>query len=235
MCRQFPLQLVVTDRGAAATVARSCPSAAADLGRPLEEHLPFLRRLLKVKLAEYGDCPRRRRSRVAWPAAGTISICSPTRSNGSSWIAACHLCGGLSMDSAFVRWWTNANGIRITGDAVAELVAVLERSAPDDVGQLFQDRQPPSRSAGRLFRRLGAHFVRCVPGGRPTRTWLDHWRVLRLSGQLARSQQPRPRTAPALSSNPRRSARAALGTAGRRRLAAAPPLLRIANCLPSGL
>jgi hypothetical protein len=51
---------------------------------------------------------------------------------------------------------------------------------------LFQNRQPPSKRAARLFRRLGAHFIRCFPGGRPTRTPIDHWRVLRQSGRLAR-------------------------------------------------
>src|SRR4029079_14919594 len=46
MCRLFPLQVVTTDRGTFATVVRSCPSAAADRGRPVHEHLGFLKRLL---------------------------------------------------------------------------------------------------------------------------------------------------------------------------------------------
>jgi Fe-S-cluster containining protein len=47
MCRQFPLQVVRTDREAVVTVARSCPSAAAESGRHLSEHLLFVKRLLK--------------------------------------------------------------------------------------------------------------------------------------------------------------------------------------------
>src|SRR3954454_4000027 len=46
MCRLYPLQVVTTDRETLATVVRSCPSAAADRGRPVEEHLSFVRRLL---------------------------------------------------------------------------------------------------------------------------------------------------------------------------------------------
>ncbi|MEX2169877.1 MAG: hypothetical protein WD851_11250 [Pirellulales bacterium] len=81
-------------------------------------------------------------------------------------------------------------------EAIADLIAVLEQAASGDVGQLFQDRQPPSRSTARLFRRLGAHFIRCFPGGRPTRTLFDHWRVLRLSGQFARTASLLPEVHP---------------------------------------
>src|SRR4051812_12553425 len=46
MCQLFPLQVVTTDRETLATVVRSCPSAAAERGRAISEHLGFLKRLL---------------------------------------------------------------------------------------------------------------------------------------------------------------------------------------------
>src|SRR5215470_13972558 len=45
MCRQFPFQVVRTDRDAWVTVARTCPSAAADRGQPVAEYLSGLKRL----------------------------------------------------------------------------------------------------------------------------------------------------------------------------------------------
>ncbi|MEX2093263.1 MAG: YkgJ family cysteine cluster protein [Pirellulales bacterium] len=195
MCRQFPLQVVATDRGAVATVVRSCPSAAADRGRPLDAHLSFLRRLLPDKLSA-GESP------TAPPIL---------RRTTRGWDDFHHLAGALErlvVDGRFPLVRRLVHGLRfcalvdeckwkgIVHDAVAELAAVLEQSATNDVGPLFQDRQPPSPAAARLFRRLGAHFIRCVPGGRPTRTWLDHWRVFRASGQLARTRGQLPELHP---------------------------------------
>ena len=195
MCRQFPLQIVTTDQSAFATVVRSCPSAAADRGRPLDEHLPFVRRLFRDKLAASEP-----------PAAPSI-----VRRTARGWHDFHLLADALErlvVDPRFPLVRRLVHGLRycalvdecqwkrVAADAVAELAQVLERSVPNDVGPLFEDRQPPSPTAARLFRRLAAHFIRCVPGGRPTRTWLDHWRVFRLSGQLARARGQLPELHP---------------------------------------
>jgi hypothetical protein len=182
----FPLQVVTTDRSASATVLRSCPSAAADRGRPLEVHLPDLRRL--------------RDEHAAKIAAPTIPLILPRTSR--SWDDFHRLADALQrllVDRRLplVRRLVHALRFcnlleqcqlkRVADDSMAELVRLLEQAADRDVGRLFQDRQPPSRSAARLFRRLGAHFIRCAAGGPPTRSLADHWRVFRLSGRLARS------------------------------------------------
>ncbi len=186
MCQLFPLQVVTTDREAYATVMRSCPSAAADRGRPLDQHLAFLRRLL-------GDNSAR----------GTTAAAPPIlRRTTRSWDDFYRVVDALQrflVDSQmplvrrlvhclrFCNLLEQCKWKRVGTEALPELIDVLEQAACRDVGHLFQDRQPPSRSTARLFRRLGAHFIRCFPGGRPTRTLSDHWRVLRLSGRLART------------------------------------------------
>jgi lysine-N-methylase len=195
MCRQFPLQVVATDRGAIATFVRSCPSAAADRGRPLDEQLDFMRRLLSDKLS----------------ASETLVAPPIVRRTNRGWDDFHDLAGALErlvVDRRFPLVRRLVHGLRfcslveqckwkrIDTRAVAELAVVLEQSAPNDVGPLFQDRRPPSPSAARLLRRLGAHFIRCVPGGWPNRTWLDHWRVFRASGQLARTRGQLPEIHP---------------------------------------
>jgi hypothetical protein len=75
---------------------------------------------------------------------------------------------------------------RVAPEALPELIEALEQLACSDAGHLFQDRKPPAKRTGRLFRRLGAHFIRCVPGGKPMRTFGNQWRVMRLSSQVAR-------------------------------------------------
>src|SRR5438046_770030 len=47
VCRMFPLQIVPRDNAALVTIRRACPSAAADQGRPISEHLEFARQLAR--------------------------------------------------------------------------------------------------------------------------------------------------------------------------------------------
>jgi lysine-N-methylase len=186
MCRQFPLQVVTTDRAALATVIRSCPSAAADRGRPLADHVAYLQRI-------------RRDNPIGDTTAEPPPIVRGIRRSWDDFHQVADAIERLMVDERFplvrrlvhaLRFCALLEGCkwkRIEGGAVAELVELFEDAAPNEVGELFQDRQPPARSTGRLFRRLGVHFIRCFPGGPPNRTILDHWRAFRLSGRLARA------------------------------------------------
>src|SRR4029079_11716537 len=73
----------------------------------------------------------------------------------------------------------------VAPEALDELIEALAQLACTDAGHLFEDRKPPQKRAGKLFRRLSAHFIRCMPGGEPQRTLGDQWRALRLSSKLA--------------------------------------------------
>jgi len=169
VCRQFPLQVVTTDRERCVTVLRSCPSAAADRGRPLDQHLADLKRLV-------GDHFARDATAVVPP------ILPRTKRSWSDFHHLAEALERLLVDGRFplvrrlvhcLRFCTLVDQCkwkRIGSEKIAELAELLERGAGEDVGPLFQDRQPPSPSTSRLFRRLGAHFIRCFPGGRPTRT-----------------------------------------------------------------
>jgi Fe-S-cluster containining protein len=199
MCRQFPLQVVVTDRDAIATVVRSCPSAAADRGRHLDDHVPSLRRLMGNKFADdltIAPPPIAPRVSHDWKDFHTVAGALERLVVDRRYPLVRRLVHGL-------RYCTlvgECQWRRIGPEAVAELAAVLEGAAPNDVGGIFQERRPPSPSAQRLFRRLGAHFIRCVPGSRPAHAWLDHWRVFRMSGQLARSRSDAPQLHPSFPS-----------------------------------
>jgi lysine-N-methylase len=194
MCRQFPLQVVTTDREAVATVVRSCPSAAADRGRPVAEHVGFLKRLLRDE-----------DMREAEPAP---PIVGRTRRSWDDFYQVAEAVQRLLIDERlplvrrvvhsvrFCNLLEQCKLKRVEPAALVELIEALEQLARSDAGHLFQDRQPPAKRTGRLFRRLGAHFIRCVPGGQPTRTLGDQWRVLRLSGRLARGASVLPELHP---------------------------------------
>lgn len=186
MCRLFPLQVVATDRAAYATIVRSCPSAAADHGRPLSEHLAFLKRLRNDNA----------------PGKDVLAVPPIVRRTVRSWDDFHRVADGLQrllVDDRmplvrrlvhclrFCSLLEQCKWNRVKTESVTELIEVLEQAADHDVGPLFQERRPPARSAARLFRRLGAHFIQCFPGGRPTRTLFDHLRVFRISGRFARA------------------------------------------------
>jgi lysine-N-methylase len=197
-CQLFPLQVVATDRGGAVTVRRSCPSAAADKGRPLEQHLPTLRRLLTKRFADLSPPPAPpilRGVARGWDAFHGVSDALGRLLTDERWPMVRRVVHGLR----FCALVEECKWKRVEAPAIGELTELLEQSASADVGELFQDRRPPGKSAAKLFRRLGAHFLRCVPGGPPTRTWRDQLNSLRLSGQLARARKALPAVPPLFS------------------------------------
>jgi lysine-N-methylase len=191
LCQQFPLQVVTTDRERLATVVRSCPSAAADRGRAVGEHLGFLKRLIGdggASDAPMATPPIAGRSRRDWDDFYLVAeavqrmLVNEKLPLVRQLVHCVRFCNLLEQ----CKWkWVGA-------EAVADLVEVLEGVASRDAGELFRDRAPPSKRTGRLFRRLGAHFIRCFPGGRATRTLGDRWRVMRMSGRLARGPRMLP-------------------------------------------
>jgi lysine-N-methylase len=187
-CRLFPLQAVATDRDVRVTVRRSCPSAAADRGRPIEAHLPELKRLLRDRfdgVAPPGEPPPLVRGVWrGWDEFHRVTAALERLLGDERWPLVRRVVHGLR----FCGVLEECQWSRVGPGAVAELVDVLEQTASNEVGALFQDRQPPRRATARLFRRLGAHFVRCAPGGPPVRTWRERLRSARFGGQLARAR-----------------------------------------------
>jgi lysine-N-methylase len=192
VCQQFPLQVVTSDRAAQVTVLRSCPTAAAGRGKPIREHLPLLKRLL-------GDAAEK----ISAPAVPPPLVGRVAR----TWDNFHRVAGSferLLTDARLplVRRVAHAvrlstllaqlNWSRVELDELTELLQVLEQSAIREAGEFFTDRRPPAPRTAKLFRRLGAHFIRCYPGGQPTRSMLDHWRVFRASGKLARATTAAP-------------------------------------------
>jgi lysine-N-methylase len=184
VCRQFPLQVVRWERKSFATVLRSCPSAAADRGRAVSEHLSFLTRLLQDEEPRAASSCVVRGVRRGWDdferVASAVQRCLTDERKPLVWrvVKCVRFCNLIEQ----CRWK------HLAPESVAGVVQAAEELSEHELGELFRDRVTPDKSAGRLFRRLGAHFIRCVSGGKPTRTLRDHWRAMRASGRLAKAQ-----------------------------------------------
>ena len=192
MCRLFPLQVVTTDRASLATTVRSCPSAAADRGRPLSEHLGFLKQLIPHDDVAPVAPPIVGRAGRGWADFHVVADCVQRMLTDER----LPLVRRIVHCIRFTNLLEGCKLRRVSSDSLAELVGAMEELAAADAGHLFQDRQPPSRRTARLFRRLGAHFIRCFPGGTPIRTLGEQWQVMRLSGRLAAASSRLPELHP---------------------------------------
>jgi Fe-S-cluster containining protein len=176
VCRMFPLQIVPRDNVAYVTVRRACPSAAADKGRPVAEHLEFARKLARERhLADAAPHPppikpgERREWRVARRLLETIERLliddryPPVR----------RIVHGLVLG----RLLTQARTRSLTDERLIELFSVLEKNVPQEVGDLFSQRQRPSGAALVLFRQTAAEFVRLHPGFIAKPGWGERWRL----------------------------------------------------------
>lgn len=195
MCKLFPLQVVRTDRDACATMLRSCPSAAADRGRPLIEHLQSLNRLLNDDSEQFSSAiapPVTRRSTSNWEDFHRIANQLQSLLTEDRFPLVRRVVHALR----FCQLLDDSKWNRIREESKPELVELFTQLAYEGARHPFENRQPPKRRTARLFRRLGAHFIRCIPGGPPTRSWSDHFRVWRQSGNLARTSTVAPELHP---------------------------------------
>jgi Fe-S-cluster containining protein len=190
LCRLFPLQVVPRDGAAYLTLRRACPSAAADLGTPLAEQLDFAKKLVRqhgltdepvapppLKPGESRDWPTARRLLEALQRLLVDDRFPPVRRIVHALI--------------FCRLLEQAKTRSLDDRQLADLFAVLEQSAPDEVGELFSQRQPPGHSAGMLFRQTAAEYVRLHPRYHTRPSWRTRvqlawaaWSFVRGKGKL---------------------------------------------------
>ena len=195
-CQLYPFQLVPAGKRAVLTVRRSCPSAAADRGRLLDEHRAAIRPLAARALP-----PRE----VPPPelAAGFRSYWKTTLVYSDA-LSGLVCDGGLPIVRRLAHGLQFANLLadcrlkKLTSQQIGELPEILSGASREGVGEWFSERKPPSRSAAVLFRQTAAEYVRLHPnlGDRPGLS--ERWRLLRAAMQIARGRGQLPEIVPGL-------------------------------------
>lgn len=187
VCRMYPLQIVPLDSFAYVTLRRSCPSAAADKGRPLQEHLESLKQSgLVEKFAPSRSKPPAvaRGHDSSWRDFLFVADALMRLTTDENMPLVRRLVHGLR----FCRMLSECKLRRVDPASFRELISCLETSATDGVGELFRDRIPPSRSAKVLFRQAAVHYIRCHPGFPAASHWRERWRLLSVSTRFARGK-----------------------------------------------
>jgi len=199
VCRMFPLQIVPRDNVAYVTVRRACPSAAADKGRPVSEHLEFARKLARERhLADAAPHPPpiKPGEQREWPIARRLLETIQRLLIDDRYPPVRRIVHGLVLG----RLLTQARTRSLADERLIELFSVLEKNVPQEVGDLFAQRQRPSGAALVLFRQTAAEFVRLHPGCVAKPSWRERWRLALAAWKFVRGRGDLPPLHPAFPS-----------------------------------
>ena len=195
VCRVFPLQLIPREKHAVLTLRRACPSAAADEGRTLAEHLPEVQRLVKEGELQIALLDRETLALSAWKQANRVMAAAARIFGDERFPPVRRVVHGL----LFARLLDRARLTKLDDAQTGELISLLETSVVGEANQLFAERKPPSALGGLLFRLTVAEYVRLHPDYRPPTGYFARYHLLR---SIARMLRGRGKTPPLHSSFP---------------------------------
>jgi lysine-N-methylase len=199
ICRTFPLQIVPREKDAYLTIRRACPSAAADRGRPVAEHLSFARELAREgHLAEVpADAPPiKPGEQRPWLVARRLLQTLERLLTDERYPPVRRLVHAVVL----TRLLSQAKTGPLADDRLMELFDVLEQNVATEAAEFFSHRQVPKSTALVLFRQSAADFLRlhpgyiAEPGSRPS--WHDRWRLVDAAWRFVRGHGQLPRLHP---------------------------------------
>jgi lysine-N-methylase len=190
ICKTFPLQIVPIENGALLTTRRSCPSAAADKGRPVAEHVANVEKLVGSDLERAaGQRPPRIISRLGrdWADTRQVTGALERLMTDRRFPLVRRLIHGLQ----FCQLITDCRRRKLEAlksPEFGELMAILEAAALEGAGRWFSDRQPPKRWAAALFRQAGGEYLQPHPRLTTRPTWRQRIRLARTAWSFARGK-----------------------------------------------
>ncbi len=192
ICQMYPLQIVPVGKTAYLTMRRSCPTAAADQGRPMAEHIKeakdFARQ--RPRIAEQISPPKiTRRHRRSWKETMQVTAAIEKLMTDAKFPLIRRIVHGLRFCDLLEQCRLQNTDAQDLG----ELTAVLREAAIDESSELFREGQPPSRSARPLFRLTVAGYLRLHPSYHVRESWSERWRLAWSAFKFARGKQEVPR------------------------------------------
>ncbi len=171
VCQTFPLQLVPRDKQAVLTIRRACPSAAGDLGEPLQNRLSWVKEQVKAGAlkadaieAPYLRLGHRRRE---WKTIRAVLDSASMLLNDQRFPPVRRLVHALQFAGLLDRAKT-----RTMSDAqISELAFTLVDLVPDEAKPFFETRQPPKLYSRVMFRLMTVDCARLHPECKHTPRW----------------------------------------------------------------
>ncbi len=177
-CRLFPFQLVPLEKFAYVTLRQYCPSAVADNGRPLEEHLQYV-----AQLAEEGKLAAKPitlpaiipGSRRTWDDLLMVAAALDRLMLDVRYPVVRRLVHGLQFCNLLEQSRLN----RIPSDELIPLLDKLAATATSERNEEFFTRpRPPERAARVLFRQILFVYLRLHPNYHAGHSWGERWRLI---------------------------------------------------------
>jgi lysine-N-methylase len=196
VCRMFPLQIVPRDNAAFVTVRRACPSAAADKGRPLSEHLDFARQLAREgKLTEGAvePPPIKPGEPRSWRVARRLLETFQRQLTDERYPPVRRLVHATTL----ARLLTQAKTRALDDRRLIDLFDVLESHVAEEAAEFFSSRQPPTSTARVLFRQTVVESLRLLPGYLVRPNWRERWRLILAAWRFIRGSGQLPKMYPA--------------------------------------
>ena len=195
ICRVFPLQLIPRNANVALTIRRACPSAAADSGSLLKQHLPFVQQFVRDgRMSTKGiDPPALKTGEDRnWKTVELVLETASKLLQDQRFPPVRRLVHTLQ----FVTLLTKANTKSMDEKKLMELIGTLAQLVPEESKQFFCDPCPPSNYAKMIFRSIGIEFARLHPHFRALPSWSQRIQLFNSFFRLVRGGGPLPEIQP---------------------------------------
>lgn len=192
VCRLFPLQVIPHEKNAILTLRRSCPSAAADEGRALEEHREAAHGLVRpqgVLEREVHTPPLTSRFPGGWPEFRAVTDVLARLLADERY----PLVRRLAHAVLFCRLLDECDLGQLSKAKLNELLNATESLAYEFAGDEFRDRQPVRTAHAALFRQVAVEYLRLHSAHRVSDSWGARWRLVPIAFRIARGRGTAPR------------------------------------------
>lgn len=197
-CRMFPYQVSPVGDELRVTMRRTCPSAAADRGRPLQEQLSFIRELAPKAVGDGRfPAPAIHRSHLrSWPETKRLTDALEAillSERGP-------LFRRLSVGLRVVDLIAESRPKSLDDERWKELVGMFVEQAEREANDRIRNRRESLGSAKLIFRQTAAEYLRFHPnmGDRPSLA--QRWKLFRAAMSIARGRGEVPSIHPSLPS-----------------------------------
>lgn len=196
ICRLAPYQIVPAGDRSLITLRRYCPAAAQDIGRPIEDRISEIKKL--VQQQGKGEA-KEKPPQIAPGLPTTWHYFLRTSETIERLLLdqnvpmVRRMAHGLAMVELLARCKT----IDFDDSRFGELIDLLENSVIQESAPLFANRRPPGRAAHMLFRQILLEYLRLHPRFVITQSFRERIRLIRTAMVFAKGRGRIPKIHPA--------------------------------------
>lgn len=180
ICQVFPLQLIPQEKQAILTTRRACPSAAADKGVPVADHMPFIKQLVsdgRLRAAPIAAPLLKSGERRDWKTARAVLQCAAELLQDERFPPVRRLVHVLQFAGLFNKAQTRP----LEDRKIWELARTLTDLAPDESKMFFEQRQEPKAYSKVMFRLMAIECARLHPKVTHKPRWSSRLQLMRIA------------------------------------------------------